>query len=340
MSNQSLKQASIRAVTGTTGTYEEDWGALFDLAAIAGGTFNERLLAYINYKLSSSYNNLPSAMQAFAADNGAYNWDSLGTFDASEGGGGGSLADVIASAVFDLDATISASYPGTGTTWANLVAAPADSSDQTDYDFTITGVGFNGSAGDPAAYFATTAADQYFRVAANTTFLGGLQRNTAVPAFWGAIAWKPADAAGNAGLFMNKDSGSNSVAGFALYRSSAEVLIMRQATGGASNAPTSFTPTVTPGTDYVLVFSVDYATDTLRFWLNTTTATEYAFALSDSVAAVSTLFTIFASSSGGFDAATGDTIYSFAMGNEYLDNTKAAAIIAALEARHGRDYTP
>jgi len=83
MSNQSLKQASIRAVTGTTGTYEEDWHALFDLAGISGGAFNERLLAYINYKLSSSYNNLPSAMQAFAADNGAYNWDSLGTFDAS-----------------------------------------------------------------------------------------------------------------------------------------------------------------------------------------------------------------------------------------------------------------
>jgi hypothetical protein len=31
-------------------------------------------------------------------------------------------------------------------------------------------------------------------------------------------------------------------------------------------------------------------------------------------------------------------LYSLAMGNEYLDDTKAAAIIAALEARHGRAY--
>lgn len=85
MSNQGLKQASIRAVTSTTGTYEEDWHALFDLAGIASGVFNGRLLGYINHKLSSSYDNLPSAMHAFAADNGAYNWDSLGTFDASEG---------------------------------------------------------------------------------------------------------------------------------------------------------------------------------------------------------------------------------------------------------------
>lgn len=83
MSNQGKKQASIRAVTGTSLTYEGDWHALFDLHSIATGTFNERLLAWINAKLASSYNNLPSAQQALAAANSAYNWDSLGTFDAT-----------------------------------------------------------------------------------------------------------------------------------------------------------------------------------------------------------------------------------------------------------------
>ena len=43
MSNQSLKQASVRAVTGTSGTYEEDWNALFTLAGVQAGVFNERL---------------------------------------------------------------------------------------------------------------------------------------------------------------------------------------------------------------------------------------------------------------------------------------------------------
>lgn len=83
MSNQSAKQASIRAETGTAGTYEEDWHALFDLRSIDPGTFNERLLAYINQKLMQSYTSLPQAMQALADANSAYNWDCLGAFDAT-----------------------------------------------------------------------------------------------------------------------------------------------------------------------------------------------------------------------------------------------------------------
>lgn len=83
MSNQSLKQASIRAVTGTTGTYEEDWHALFDAQTTDEGTFNERLLSWINIKLGTAYTDLPQAQQAFADDVGVYNWDAIGTFDAS-----------------------------------------------------------------------------------------------------------------------------------------------------------------------------------------------------------------------------------------------------------------
>lgn len=83
MSNQSLKQASVRAVTGTALTYEGDWHALFDSNAIPAGTFNSRLLQYINAKLSASYTNLPDAMTAFAVANSAPDWNGLGTFSAS-----------------------------------------------------------------------------------------------------------------------------------------------------------------------------------------------------------------------------------------------------------------
>lgn len=39
-------QANIRAVTGTTGQWVEDWHALFNLSAIPAGQFTERLIAY------------------------------------------------------------------------------------------------------------------------------------------------------------------------------------------------------------------------------------------------------------------------------------------------------
>lgn len=83
MSQQGLRQASVRAVSGTTLNYEGDWHAMWDLQGITAGSFNGRMLEYINTKLGTSYTNVNSAMQALATANGATNFSSLGTFDAS-----------------------------------------------------------------------------------------------------------------------------------------------------------------------------------------------------------------------------------------------------------------
>lgn len=80
MTNQSDKQASIRAYTATASTYEGDWHSAFDKDLIPAGDFNGRLLAWINAKLSASYTSLPSAQAAYAINKGANTWDQLGTF--------------------------------------------------------------------------------------------------------------------------------------------------------------------------------------------------------------------------------------------------------------------
>lgn len=77
--NQSDRQASVRAVTGTAWTYEGDWSALFDSASIPAGSFNGRLLAWINSTMSASYTELNGAMQAYAVSQGAASWNELGT---------------------------------------------------------------------------------------------------------------------------------------------------------------------------------------------------------------------------------------------------------------------
>lgn len=83
MSQQGLQQASIRLVTGSAETYEGDWHRLFDLFSIPTGDFDGRQLRWINAFLSTSYTNLPEARQKFAEANGAYNWNSMGTFTAA-----------------------------------------------------------------------------------------------------------------------------------------------------------------------------------------------------------------------------------------------------------------
>lgn len=83
MGNQEAKQASVRAVTGTSLDYNSDWSALFDLAGIAAFGWNGRLLAWLNLKMGTGFTDLSSAMAAFAIANGAKDWDSLGSFSAS-----------------------------------------------------------------------------------------------------------------------------------------------------------------------------------------------------------------------------------------------------------------
>lgn len=78
---QEARQASVRAATGTAYTYEEDWLALFADAGITSGDYNERLLAWINLYLTTTYRNINDAMLAFAKSQGYGSWDQMGIFD-------------------------------------------------------------------------------------------------------------------------------------------------------------------------------------------------------------------------------------------------------------------
>lgn len=77
MSNQSELQKSIRGVTATYLNYEGDWHSLFDVDSVPDGSFNSRLLFWINSKLSSSYTNIQSAKAAFAENIGVTNWNDV-----------------------------------------------------------------------------------------------------------------------------------------------------------------------------------------------------------------------------------------------------------------------
>lgn len=77
---QEARQISIRAVTSTAGSVNEDWIALFTARSAPAGEYNERMLSYINTLLSTSHTNINDAMQALAADQGAGNFSSMGTF--------------------------------------------------------------------------------------------------------------------------------------------------------------------------------------------------------------------------------------------------------------------
>lgn len=87
--NQEGVHESVRGETGTAGTYLEDWHALFTSAGIASGTWNERMIAWVNQTLSASYTSLNDAMNAFAIDQGFSGWTDMNAIVFGGGGAAG-----------------------------------------------------------------------------------------------------------------------------------------------------------------------------------------------------------------------------------------------------------
>ncbi len=79
MTNQSGIHAAVRTQVSQRFGYGEDWSALFDQDEIPQGGWNGRLLAWINFKLGTSYADYPGALQAFAVSQGFNNWASMNT---------------------------------------------------------------------------------------------------------------------------------------------------------------------------------------------------------------------------------------------------------------------
>lgn len=77
--NQEGVHAAIRAETGTSGTYLDDWHALFTADGIAAGPWNARMIAWVNATLGTSYTSLNDAMNAFAIDQGFTSWQDMNT---------------------------------------------------------------------------------------------------------------------------------------------------------------------------------------------------------------------------------------------------------------------
>lgn len=265
------------------------------------------------------------------------------------GGGPTYLDSVESSTVFDLDATIAASYTS-GQTWSNLTASPADGSAQTDYDFYLGATSsattddptFTGSAGSQSAYWALDGGDWWtLKSGVNTTFLKNLHKTTGGQDFWIAIAWQtPAADSAQDGLFATSSSTASASHGIGFLQTASETMRVRQTNG--TSAPTKDSSvTLTGSADHIIVLSLSHGSNQVRFWADTTTKEELTYTLgtettdADGVAAIAAN-----STAGAGKPASGTRIYSVAMGNSYIDNTAAAAIISHLETRHGRDYTP
>lgn len=258
-----------------------------------------------------------------------------------EAPGDGSLKDIVASAVWDLDATQAASYSGSGTTWANLVDFPADDNGQTAYDFFLgdgstptTYPTFTGSAGDPAAYFALDTGDYFtIKTGVNTGLINNLHKTTGGQQATIIMAMRTGAGGYYIGTAPSAANGSNH--GFYFYKDNSTLYLdqFNASTYGRSSIPVTLN-----GTDMLMAIAFDVTGGTIKKASNARTFTSVAspqFVTSTADATLS-----FKIGANGAAAPTGGSarlygVYTF---NELLSDAQLSDVIDAINTRHGRTY--
>jgi hypothetical protein len=257
-----------------------------------------------------------------------------------------SISSIISSAVFDLDATRTTSYSGTGQTWNNLIATPADSSSQSTYNFyfgadanaSTDDPTFTGSAGSPSAYMAFDGGDRFKLASAMTTFLNNLHKTTGGQDFWIAMALKFIQNDVAQHWFSTGNSTSNSH-GIWLLVSSAERVALAQG-GGGTSVTLQHPTTAVNNTDYLVIASYSTSLGQGRIWMNNPTKTQATLTFNTSTSAPTGYASIGRNNAGTGPVPSGTRVYAVSMGNSYIDDVDASKLFSLYEARHQRDYTP
>lgn len=259
------------------------------------------------------------------------------------------LDDVIASVVYDVSAVLSSSYPGSGQKWFNGIASPADSSAQSANDFFLgedinastDDPAFNGSAGDQAAFWSFDSSNDFFRLAgSNTALLNSLHKTTGGSDFWVVMTFNRSDNTWNfARFWATAFSVSSGNDGIILRIQSTEKMDLFQVGESATTSVLSDVVS-SPAGDHIVIWSHSHSTNISRFWVDSTTAEaddSHTFATSTTNPVND--HAIASNADGTSDMALEDRLYDVAFGNEFLDNTKAAAIINHLCLRRNVNYT-
>ena len=259
------------------------------------------------------------------------------------------LQVIIPSVCCDLTTADVASYDGTAQTWYNLIAAPADGSAQSAYDFFLGTNGsaasndptFNGTPGDADAYFSVDGGDWFTIAGGNTTLINGMHKTT------GGGVW-------SIGMYINIPlrTGSGTPSNFfgtggrsasnhgmcarnGLFSSSQNKITFDVAGGSFVQESTLTTiPNTSDGTWKMVVFTYDPTTRILKCYSGNDDPYSLTMGSVTSTTDASNALQIFAAGNGTEPVVNNGRIRDFAIFNTILTDAEVAALQAFYNGRH------
>lgn len=249
------------------------------------------------------------------------------------------------SPVFDIDATLAASYPGSGQTLANLVQAPSDGSLRSAYDFVLGANStvstddptFTGTPGNPAAYLACDGGD-YVSLQPGTipAWLNNIY-NIAAADKYTIINCFQYGGAGAGFLYLSGNTTSSTAIGMRLQFTNTGVMQLVGA-NGSSSAVASLHSGLVAGTNYLHVLTYDAATKSYKSALNSLSFTVSGTLSGSDGSSPSTTRYGFGSSGGGNPVISGTRLYAHAGLRSIIADSDLARLVKMYNTRHGRVY--
>lgn len=240
--------------------------------------------------------------------------------------------------VFQIDAAIPASYPGTGQTWANVRKHPADGLAQTAYDFWL-GRDTNANTDDPTFSVNKFISDggDFSELKTNTAFVNNLFRTNQTNSWWVAAAFKLGSVSATQTIYGNTNG--STTPGWRIEVNATPVMRFIRADGTQNLTTNLHSMTGKAGTPLLHIFSWNNATRAYKSALNSRTFTLTGTAVTATQTAANNGKLNFGSANHGTaKVSNGSELYGFAMGIGPLTNTDLAGIVKYYNALHGRAY--
>lgn len=270
----------------------------------------------------------------------------------------------IASSVFDLDATKTASYGGTGQTFSNLIVSPADGSAQNVYDFFLGNSAaveanadpvFTGLSGDPAAYFDMTDAGAFStkgfsinrdtglpindQLAAQPDFIKKFHQSNEGQTGWIGMVMKHApNNSGKSVIFGNENNATKQGYQVSFNPNSTTRTLTFQVGDGATGVTFVWNAELFISTHYLIFITLVHTggNTTATAWINSINLGDVTQAVSTTTDATGIQVV---GNDDSFSGITKDSqVVWGAMGRTTLTNSLVEDIRAILELRHNRTY--
>lgn len=241
---------------------------------------------------------------------------------------GVTMGEYISSCVLDVDARLERSYPGTGSTFKNAEANPADGSAQSAYDFGITDAVFAGNAGTKTGKFTYDGTDNNILAGANPDFVDDWHVDQDFTLFMD-FNYVVDNATA---LFTTKTT--TFTKGILTYTLGANNFLNLAQRGGSGASTETGSQALVNGRN-IIGISHSHSTNNTRFWVNSATAENVAQTFNADTDPANNPLTILGYNNGTNLAPNGTQLYGFSAFNIYGTDALAAEVIKRYNIRAG-----